>query len=70
MEKGHKEAISIEFPEVKEKVYLLSEMVGEYHDIRDPIGGTMDDFRETVEELDRILTDGFEEISRLAGVSE
>ena len=70
MERGHKEALGIEFPEVKDKVYLLSEMVGENHDIRDPIGGSMDDFRDTVEELDRILTDGYEEISKLAGESE
>jgi protein-tyrosine phosphatase len=70
MEKGHKEAISIEFPDVKDRIYLLSEMVGEDHDIRDPVGGSMEDFRETVEELDRILTEGFEKITELAGDSE
>lgn len=67
MEKGHKEAIRVEFPEVRDKVYLLSEMVGETHDVRDPIGGSIDDFRETVAELDRILTEGYEQISKLAG---
>jgi protein-tyrosine-phosphatase len=70
MEKGQKEGINIEFPQFKKKVYLLSEMVGENHEIRDPIGGSMDDFRETVAELDRILMGGFEEISKLAGDPE
>jgi protein-tyrosine-phosphatase len=67
MEKGHKEALQVEFPELADRVYLVSEMVGENSEIQDPIGGTPFEFRETARELDRILTQGFEKIRQLAG---
>lgn len=39
MEKGHKEAISIEFPSVRKQLYLLSEVVDDaVYDIPDPQG--------------------------------
>jgi protein-tyrosine-phosphatase len=66
MEKGHKEALQIEFPQYAEKVYLISEMVGEEKEIQDPIGGPLIDFRDTARELDRILTNGFENIIQIA----
>jgi protein-tyrosine-phosphatase len=66
MENGHKEAIIAEFPEVKERVYLLNEMVGKSEDIRDPIGGSYSDFYDTVSELESILTDGYDRIVELA----
>ena len=66
MEKGHKEALQVEFPGLAGRVYLLSEMVGEDKEIEDPIGGPLIDYRETARELDRILTDGFEKIRQLA----
>jgi protein-tyrosine-phosphatase len=67
MEKGHKEALQVEFPELAGRVYLMSEMVEENREIRDPIGGTPFDFRDTARELDRILTEGFDKIRQLAG---
>jgi protein-tyrosine-phosphatase len=70
MEKGHKEALRVEFPQLAERVYLVSEMVGENKEIQDPIGGTSFDFRETARELDRILTAGLEKIRHLASSIE
>jgi protein-tyrosine-phosphatase len=67
MEKGHKEALQIEFPDLAGRVYLLSEMVGEDKEIDDPIGGPLIEYRQTARELDRILTHGFEKIKHLAG---
>jgi protein-tyrosine phosphatase len=67
MEQGHKEALRAEFPQCADRVFMLSELVGERHDIRDPIGGSLVDFRATVKELDRILTEGYEKIKQLAG---
>jgi protein-tyrosine phosphatase len=66
MEKGHKEALQVEFPELAYRIYLLSEMVGENKEIQDPIGGTHFEFRETARELDRILEEGFDTILDLA----
>jgi hypothetical protein len=53
--------------ELAGRVYLMSEMVEENREIRDPVGGTAFDFRDTARELDRILTEGFDKIRQLAG---
>jgi protein-tyrosine-phosphatase len=66
MERGHKEALRAEFPEIGERVYILSEMVGLGHDIPDPMGGTLIDFQDTARELDQYLTRGFDRITQLA----
>ena len=66
MERGHKEALRVEFPDLKGRIYLLSEMVGSTFDIRDPIGGTMEDFKDTAREVEDLLERGFERIVSLA----
>lgn len=69
MERGHKEALQVEYPDLADRVYLLAEMVGETTDISDPIGGHLSGFEETAQEIERILRDGFQQINRLAGVA-
>lgn len=66
MERGHKEALRSEFPEIKYRVFMISEMVGERYDIQDPYNGTLDDYIEAMEEIERILNLGFEKIRSLA----
>jgi protein-tyrosine phosphatase len=66
MEKNHKEALRIEFPRCAERVYLLSEMSGDSHDVDDPIGRSKADYQATADEIDRLIAEGFEEIERLA----
>ena len=66
MERGHKEALSIEFPDLAGRVHLLSEMVGDVYDINDPIGGPLVDFQDTAKEIDQIFSDGFEKIEALS----
>jgi protein-tyrosine phosphatase len=66
MEDIHKEVLNLAFPEYTDRIYMLSEMVGEVYDIVDPIGGALADFEETAQEMERILTESFEKISILA----
>ncbi|GAB4580746.1 MAG: low molecular weight protein arginine phosphatase [Anaerolineales bacterium] len=66
MEKGHKEALWAEFPSYKDRVYLLSEMIGLQADVHDPVGGTYADFEETVRDLQEIIDQGFLKIVALA----
>ncbi len=66
MEPGQKEALRLEFPEVADRVYLLSEMIGLTFSIADPVGGTLEEYRATAAEIDRILNDGLEKIYQLA----
>jgi protein-tyrosine-phosphatase len=65
MERGHKEALRIEFPEFAKRIYLLSEMIGSRYDIPDPIGKSKQDFEDTYLELEEILKTGFDRIQRL-----
>ena len=66
MERGHKEALRTEFPEVAQRVFMLSEMINAMYDIQDPVGGSIAGFRETLNEIENILARGSELITRLA----
>lgn len=66
MEWGQKEALQVAFPDIADRIYLLTEMAGQTHQVRDPIGGDLDDFRRTRREIDRLLAQGFERIARIA----
>ncbi len=66
MERGQKEGIQIAFPDHAQKVYLMSEMVGEYWEIGDPVGGALIEFEETAREIEQILITGYDRICRLA----
>jgi len=67
MERGHKEALQSEFPYIRERVYLLSEMIGQVYDIQDPIGRSLEDYLATAQEIENIFDRGMAEIKRLAG---
>jgi protein-tyrosine phosphatase len=66
MESIHKEVLKLAFPEYTDRIYMLSEMMGRFYDIVDPIGEALADFEETALEMERILTEGFEKIGKLA----
>jgi protein-tyrosine-phosphatase len=66
MEKGHKEALQVEFPEIGERVFMLSEMAGISADIADPIGGSADDYLSAANQIENYLKKGFDKIVHLA----
>jgi protein-tyrosine-phosphatase len=66
MERGQKEAIQAEFPEIARRVFRLGELAGVDQDVRDPIGGMTVDFEDTALELERMIDLGFERICQLA----
>ncbi len=68
MERNHKEALQAEFPELANRIFLLSEIAGSARDIRDPYGGSLADYRDTARELEDLLTRGFDRIYQLAQV--
>jgi protein-tyrosine-phosphatase len=67
MEYGHQESIRIEFPQYREKLFLLSAMAGGNYEIVDPMGGTEADYTATALQIRSILEQGQELIFRLAG---
>ncbi len=66
MERGHKEALIAEFPEISGRVFLLSEMAGSVRDVRDPYTGSLADYEDTARELDLLITQGYGKIIQLA----
>jgi protein-tyrosine-phosphatase len=67
MERGHKEALKVEFPSLAGRVFTISEMAGPARDVRDPVTGTLADYQDTARELEQLIEAGFEKICRLAG---
>lgn len=67
MERGHREALRAEFPEVSDRVYLLSEMAERTHSIDDPIGRPLVEYRAAADEIESIIDAGFAKILELAG---
>ena len=65
MTHSHAEAIRAEFPEHKNRVFLLSEMVGYGYDIVDPVGGSLLDYEETAQEIEALIETGYERMMQL-----
>lgn len=66
MTRSHAEALGAAFPAHAHKVYLLSEMTGQMHDVGDPYGGARQEYAHTARELEQLITDGYERIVALA----
>jgi protein-tyrosine-phosphatase len=66
MEEEHKAWLAKQYRDFSDQTYMLSEMVGEYADIPDPINGELSDYAETAFLLQKLLSDGLEHIVTLA----
>jgi protein-tyrosine-phosphatase len=62
MELGHKEGLSIEFPQAAQRIFMLSEMEGSTMPVADPYGGTLEDYQKSAAIIDKILANGMERI--------
>lgn len=68
MTESHAEGLRLEFPHQADKIHLVSEMArGRRFDIQDPYGGSPEEYRACVEELEDLINAGFERIRALAG---
>ncbi|MEW6181400.1 MAG: hypothetical protein AB1522_15900 [Chloroflexota bacterium] len=66
MEHGHKESIQHVFPNLAERIYLLSEMNGENREIKDPASMAQAELEFLIEDLSRLLEAGLTRIVFLA----
>lgn len=69
MEKGIAEAVAIEAPEQKAKIYTLGDLADDPRDVEDPMGGSLEDYRYTAEELQAMLQRAYGRILSLLGLS-
>ena len=68
MQVGHQEGLRAEFPDLAERIHLLSEMSGPPYGVSDPAGGDIERYRRTWAEIERLLEDGFTTIMERGGL--
>jgi protein-tyrosine-phosphatase len=66
MESEHRDFIKRNFPEMAEKVFLLSNMIDADFNIDDPVGGTIETYAITAEKFMSIFIAGFSQIKNLS----
>jgi len=64
MEERHRRQIFHAQPTALQKVFLLSEMAGEHDDVEDPYGLSLEEYRLCADELERLISLGYDEILR------
>jgi protein-tyrosine-phosphatase len=63
----HTDWITQHYPTAAERTYLLSELIGEHWDVRDPGVQELEPLRECRDTIDRVITSGLLEMMRRAG---
>lgn len=66
MEQRHKDILDDEFPQLSERVRLMTELVGETGDIWDPVGTGIENYRVMADRVKHILEAGFDRLGELA----
>jgi protein-tyrosine-phosphatase len=66
MERQQKVGLILGFKHFADRIFMLSEMVGRFEDVPDPIGGELIDYQATAKMMERFLSGGLEKIYQLA----
>jgi protein-tyrosine-phosphatase len=66
MSREHTQVLRQSWPHYAWKVYLLSEMAGGRKDVRDPYGGTIEQYRAGADVISAYIDEGLERILELA----
>jgi protein-tyrosine-phosphatase len=64
MEEAHRRTLFYTYPHLLGKIFLLSEMSGNYHDIKDPYRQPKEAYERTADELATLIEDGYPTILR------
>lgn len=59
---SHREALSAEFPQARRKIHMMSELADRTYDIADPYGGAASEYEATAQQLERLISNGYETI--------
>ncbi len=71
MESGHREAISIEYPQVAPRVTQISQLAHSMdYDVADPIGQPLSAYRSTVKQLEQLMVLATPKIVKLVGAQD
>ena len=68
MEHNHQESLKVEFPEMKDNIFLLTQVcTGVAYDVPDPVAQKGDTFLDIAKELSDLIDKGFQNIYTQAG---
>ena len=70
MTAGHAESLRVEYPEATSKIHMLTAIEGRPYNIADPIGGVLEDYRRTADELAGLIERGWATIVELAQANQ
>ena len=59
MEEAHRRTLFYSYPHLLGKIFLLSEMSGNYHDIKDPYRQPKEAYERTADEMAALIEDGY-----------
>ncbi len=66
MTHSHRDALAAEFPAIRRKLHLMSELGGRPHDIADPYGSSISEYRSCAQELGQLVEKGYDRIKAWA----
>ncbi|MBK9233081.1 MAG: low molecular weight protein arginine phosphatase [Anaerolineae bacterium] len=69
MEEAHRRSIFYATPQHLGKVYLLTEMSGQHHDVKDPYGQPLPEYERCAQELTQLIDQGMPQILRRLGLA-
>lgn len=69
MEEAHRRTLFYNYPHLLGKIFLLSEMSGNYHDIKDPYRQPKDAYERTASEMTALIEEGYPTILRRLRIS-
>ena len=70
MEIWQKEFLQVQYPEIADRVFMISEMVGINEDISDPVNGELADYQATAVMLERYLSAGIDRMRQIASQNQ
>ena len=66
MEPMHLDMLMANYPDLSERIHLLTAVAGESGAVHDPVGGSLEQYRAIADRLIHLLKRGFDEIQSLA----
>ena len=69
MEEGHRRTLFYSYPQYLTKVFLLSEMSGDYGDVKDPYRRPKAEYEICADRWEKLIDEGYDNILKRLGVA-
>ena len=65
MERNQKEALDVEFPQLRKRIHLFTALTGLAYDVGDPMGGSIERYRTSIREIDILVRKSLPRLTEL-----